>query len=212
MIRIAIVDDHQIFVDGVKALLDEMPGVEVVAEGNNGLDLIDLMSKQEVDLVLLDVNMPKMDGIESTAFLAENYSECKILMLTMHDSSSYIQKLLKAGAHGYILKNTGKVELQTAIETLMAGKSYYSEKVTQNIMQGMQKRKKLESLKLEDLTDREKEVLRLIAMERTSKEIAEELFISPHTVESHRKNLISKLQVRGLSGLVKFAIQSGLVE
>ena len=213
MIKVVVVDDHQIFVDGIKVLINSMEGIEVSGEANNGVDLLDCLSKTQADLVLMDVNMPQMDGIEATKKVVEQYPNLKVLMLTMHDSTAYIEKLLKAGAHGYVLKNTGRAELQTAIETVMRGEAYYSAAVTQRIMEGLQKKKKLSnSLGDVELTDREKEVIILIAQEFTTNEIAEKLFISHHTVESHRKNLISKLQVRGVSGLVKYAIQSGLVD
>lgn len=213
MIKVVIVDDHQIFVDGVKALINEMENIEVVGEANNGVDLIDCLSRVAPDIVLMDVNMPIMDGIEATKTALEKYPNLKVLMLTMHDTREYIEKLLKAGAHGYILKNTGKTELQTAIETIMNGDTFYSAAVTKRIMESMQKKRVLEKrIGTAELTEREKEVLILIAQEFTTNEIADKLFISHHTVESHRKNLISKLQVRGVSGLVKYAIQSGLAE
>jgi len=213
MTKVIVVDDHQIFVDGVKALISGMESIEVVAEANNGVGLMDCLSKVEADIVLMDVNMPVMDGIEATQKSLEQYPDLKVLMLTMHDSTEYIQKLLKAGAHGYVLKNTGREELQLAIETIMKDEAFYSTAVTKRIMESMQKKRTVEKrLGNVELTGREKEVLVLIAQEYTTNEIAEKLFISHHTVESHRKNLISKLQVRGVSGLVKYAIQSGLVD
>lgn len=213
MIKVIVVDDHQIFIDGVKTIIDTMDNISVVAEANNGVDLIDCLSKTEADIILMDVNMPKMDGVEATKTVLEKYPQLKVLMLTMHDSKAYIEKLLKTGASGYILKNTKKEELQTAIETVYEGGNYYSKEVTQQIMDSLQKHKKVKkSLGDVSLTEREKDVLRLIAQEHTTNEIAEKLFISHHTVESHRKNLISKLQVRGVGGLVKYAIQSGLVD
>ncbi|MBL4708220.1 MAG: response regulator transcription factor [Flavobacteriales bacterium] len=213
MIKAIVVDDHQIFVDGVKALINSMKGIEVVGEANNGVDLIDCLSKTEANIILMDVNMPVMDGIEATKAVLEKYPNLKVLMLTMHGSKEYIEKLLKAGAHGYVLKNTGKAELQTAVETIMSGEAFYSAAVTKRIMESMQKKRVVEKrIGNVELTQRETEVIVLIAQEYTTNEIAERLFISHHTVESHRKNLISKLQVRGVSGLVKYAIQSDLVD
>ena len=213
MIKVIIVDDHQIFVDGVKALLQNMEGIEAVGQANDGVDLIDCLSKTKADVILMDVNMPRMDGIEATKKVLVDYPDMKILMLTMHDSREYIGKLLKSGAHGYVLKNTRKEELKIAIETVMNGNSYYSPEVTQRVMESLQgKKRQRNGLGQVVLTDREKDVLKLIAQEFTTKEIGEKLYISHHTVESHRKNLISKLQVRGTTGLVVYAIQSGLVE
>ena len=213
MIKVIVVDDHQIFIDGVKALIESFEDINIVAEANDGVELIDSLSKNEADIILMDINMPVMDGIEATKLVLEKYPELKVLMLTMHDSKEYIEKLLKVGAHGYILKNTGKEELYEAINTVVNGDNFYSAAVTKSIMESMQKKKSvIKKLHNVQLTSREKDVLELIAQEFTTNEIAEKLFISHHTVESHRKNLISKLQVRGVSGLVKYAIQSGLVD
>ena len=212
MIRIVIVDDHQIFIDGVKELMNSIDEIEVVGIANNGIDLIDLLTKQEADVILMDVNMPKMDGIEATKHVVKHYPETKVLMLTMHDSRMFIEKLIRIGAHGYVLKNTGKAELKLAIETVQNGKNYYSTEVTQRIIEVMQmKEKKKKKTGNVELTEREKDVLKLIAQELTSNEIAEKLFISHHTVESHRKNLIAKLGVRSVAGLVKYAVQIGLI-
>ncbi|MEQ8908317.1 MAG: response regulator transcription factor [Vicingaceae bacterium] len=211
MIKVIVVDDHQMFIDGIEELIKSMPDVEVVGEANNGVDLIDLLSKQAADVILMDVNMPKMDGYEATKKVAADYPESKVIMLTMHDSSQYIQKLIKAGASGYILKNTGKAELQEAIETVAKGENYYSQTVTQRIMEGLQKKEKQKSSQVE-LTEREKDVLKLIAEEFTTHEIADKLCISHHTVESHRKNLIAKLGVRNIAGLVKYAVENGVLD
>ncbi len=213
MTRVVITDDHQIFVDGLKELLQSMDDIEVAGEANNGKELLQLLSSTPADLVLLDVNMPEMDGIEATKAMVEQYPEVRILMLTMFDTQDYIQKLLRAGAHGYVLKNTGKEELHLAIQTLMKGESYFSEEVTTRIMEGLQKKKaRANDYRLVELTEREKEVLVLIAGEMTTREIADQLCVSHHTVETHRKNLISKLNVRNVTGLVKYAVQQGWVD
>ncbi len=213
MIQVVIVDDHQMFIDGIHGLIDSMENISVVGEANDGVQLIDLLTTVTPDVVLMDISMPKMDGYESTKYVVEKFPNCKVLMLSMHDSRNHIERLLKAGAHGYILKNTGVAELQTAIETVMDGNSYYSPAVTQRIMEGLQQKQKAQketgNVKL---TERETQVLRHIAQEFTTAEIADKLCISPHTVESHRKNLISKLGVRSAAGLVKYAVQMGLVD
>ncbi|MEQ9186991.1 MAG: response regulator transcription factor [Cryomorphaceae bacterium] len=209
--RIIIADDHQMFIDGIKALLETMD-VEVIGEANNGKELLALVNSTPVDLILMDVNMPEMDGVEATKAIREAYPDLPVLMLTMHSSRDYIQRLLRAGASGYVLKNTGREELQEAITTVMAGNAFFSEEVSQRIMEGLQKKKSQEREMVVELTPRELDVLKLIAQEMTSNEIAEKLFISHHTVETHRKNLISKLNVRGSAGLVKYAILQGLVD
>ena len=213
MIKIMIADDHQMFIDGIKLLLKSRKDFLVVGESQNGVELLNALNKQEADLILMDVNMPEMNGEEATKLVKKQFPKTKVLMLTMFSSRDYIEKLLRAGADGYILKNTGKEELTQAIDTLISGKSFYSQEVTMRIMEGLQQKKEAENNPhFVELTLREKDVLKLIVKELTSHEIADELYISFHTVETHRKNLISKLQVKNIAGLVKFALQNGLAD
>jgi DNA-binding NarL/FixJ family response regulator len=213
MIRIIIADDHQMFIDGLKSLLKPQKNFCVVGEAANGQQLLDLLQTTTTDIILMDVNMQVMDGIEATKQVKLNYPQIKILMLTMFSTRDYIEKVLRAGAHGYILKNTGKEELTQAIQTVMQGESYFSKEVTARIMEGLQKKKAAENdPMMVELTEREKDVLKLIVQECTTQEIADKLFISFHTVETHRKNLISKLNVKNIAGLVKFAILNGLAD
>ncbi len=213
MINIIIADDHQMFIDGIKSLLKTNKNMSIVGEANNGVQLLEVLAQTPADIILMDVNMPEMDGIEATKQVCQKYPNIKVLMLTMFNTRDYIEKLLRAGAHGYILKNTGKEELHEAIETLIRGESYFSKEVTERIMEGLQKKKAAESNPMMvELTEREKDVLKLIAQELTTQEIADKLYISFHTVETHRKNLISKLGVRNIAGLVKYAMMNGFVE
>ena len=210
MIKVIVADDHQMFIDGIAELLKSMPTIEFIGGALNGVDLIDLLHQKTADVILMDVNMPKMDGYEATQKVTAEFPNTKVLILSMHDTSAYIQKLIKAGANGYILKNTGKAELQEAIETVARGESYYSQAVTQRIMEGLQKKERQKSMQVE-LTARETDVLRLIVEEFTTHEIADQLCISHHTVESHRKNLIAKTGVKNIAGLVKYAIEQGII-
>jgi two-component system nitrate/nitrite response regulator NarL len=210
MIKIAIADDHQMFIDGIKSLLKGNKNMLVSLEATNGEQLLSLLKEQPTEVILMDVNMPVMDGIEATKQVKKLFPEIKVIMLTMFSSKDYIEKLLRAGANGYVLKNTGKEELTTAIEKVMQGESYFSKEVTERIMEGLQGKKAENNPHMVELTEREKDVLRLIVQELTSHEIADKLFISFHTVETHRKNLISKLQVKNIAGLVKYAVQNGL--
>lgn len=213
MIKIIIADDHQMFIDGIKSLLKLDKKMTIVGEANNGQEVLEILLKTKTDIILMDVNMLVMDGIEATKQVRQKYPDVKILMLTMFNTRDYIEKVLRAGAHGYILKNTGKEELHEAIETVMRGESYFSKEVTERIMEGLQKKKVAENNPMMvELTEREKDVLKLIAEELTTQEIADKLFISHHTVETHRKNLISKLNVRNTAGLVKYAVHQGLVD
>lgn len=213
MIKIIIADDHQLFIEGIQSLIQSIKHMEVVAEVANGKELLEKLETTSCDIILMDINMPEMDGIEATKQVRSAYPDIKVLMLTMFSNKEYIEKLLRVGAHGYILKNTGMEELREAIETLVEGNSYFSKEVMERIMEGLQKKKLAEkNTHLIELTEREIEVLKLIVQECTTAEIAEKLFISTHTVETHRKNLISKLQVRNVAGLVKYALQNGLVD
>lgn len=207
-IRIAIVDDHQLVIEGLEGILAKIDQIEIVGHANNGIDLIDLMSKCDVDLILMDISMPIMDGISSTKKVKEEYPETKVIILSMHDSVDQTQKALDAGADGFVLKNSSKDELERAILTVMDGKNFYSDKIMKNVMEAM----KADKVEKVVLTEREEDVLRLIAKEYTTKEIADQLFISHHTVESHRKNLLFKLDARGVAGLVKYAVENGYIE
>lgn len=213
MIQIIIADDHQLFADGMASLLKTIPDVLLNAIVHNGKELLEKIEHTPCDLVLMDMNMPEMDGLETTKILKKVKPELKVLMVTMSNTKEHITKLLAAGADGYLLKNTGKEELEKAIRVLMSGDSFYSKEVTERIMEGLQKKKTQHTeTYLIELTEREKEVLKLIALECTTAEIAEKLFISTHTVETHRKNLISKLQVKNIAGLVRYAVQQGFID
>jgi DNA-binding NarL/FixJ family response regulator len=213
MIKIIIADDHQMFIDGIKALLKGHKEMQILAEAKTGREVLQLLEQVPADIVLMDVNMPDMDGIEATKQVKQLHPNVKILMLTMFSTRDYIEKLLRVGADGYILKNTGKSELTLAVETVMNGEPFYSKEVTERIMEGLQKKKNTENNSIiVELTEREKDVLKLIVKELTSNEIADKLCISFHTVETHRKNLISKLQVKNIAGLVKYAILNNLAD
>ena len=211
MIRIIIADDHLMFIDGIKALLANEQEVNIAGHALNGAEVLSLLEGEKADIILMDVNMPVMDGIETTKEVRRKYPEVKIIMLTMHNNQEFIYGLIKAGASGYILKNTGKQELMTAIRTVYSGKTFYSEDVKETIMQNISQKPAGQKTEAAHLTDREKEVLKLIAMEYSTNEIAEKLFISANTVETHRKNLLSKLNAKNIAGLVKFALQTGII-
>jgi DNA-binding NarL/FixJ family response regulator len=211
MTSIIIADDHQMFIDGIKVLLLQEPAISVIGEALNGKELLDLLKKQTPDIILMDINMPVLDGIEATKIIRKKYPTVKILMLTMYSSKQYITSMIAAGANGYILKNTGKEELMKAIEVLQGGNSYYSQEVTSRIMESFRK-KDMHTEVNPELTEREKEVLILIAEEFTASEIGDKLNISHYTVDAHRKNMLSKCNVRTTVGLVKFAMERGLLD
>ena len=211
MIRIAIADDHQLVVDGISALLQNNEQVSIIGTANDGTEVLKLVDSTPVDVVLMDVTMPTMDGIEATRQLRQLHPAVKVLVLTMFNEQGVIEQVLEAGASGYLLKNTGKKEMLEAIAKVHAGDTYFSEAVTRTIMQSMTKTRASEAtIPPEVLTPRELDVLRLIAQEFTTQQIADTLHIAPSTVVTHRKNLHSKLNKTSAIGLVRYAIEHGI--
>ena len=212
-IKILIADDHQLLVDGLRALINGIPGFEVVAEASNGEQVLDVVKKQKTDVVLMDINMPVLDGIETTKKLSSDFPEVKVLALTMHNEKGMITKMLESGAKGYVLKNTSKEELVEAIKKIAAGDNYFSSEITLTLLEnnpGNTASSKQADPKIE-LTAREKEIINLIAQGFSSREIGEKLFISPRTADKHRTNLIEKLQVKNIADLVYYAMKNGLI-
>jgi len=209
-IKVFITDDHDVVIDGLIALLQSENDIQIVGRANNGKQLIEMLKNKPVDLVLMDIDMPIMNGVEATSYLKKNFPEIKVLILTMYNTPEFIANLLRIGADGYLLKNTRKKELVAAIRMVTNGQSFYAPDVTQTIMESF--KSGITSSSEPELTDREKDILRLITAEHTSREIGKKLFISFHTVERHRKNIIAKLGVKNVAGLVKYAIRKGLVK
>jgi len=208
-IRILIADDHRVFIDGMKALLKDVPGLEVVGEAENGQKLIEQVEVHRPQLVLTDVQMPVMDGIEATREIHKRYPEIKIIVLTMMNESMFIKKMLEAGASGYILKTVDKDELIRVIHKVAAGEKHFSEEVTAQLLNNFSE--KSAPGPADSLTKREKEILALIAQGLTDKEIAEKVFLSALTVISHRKNILSKLGLKNKVELTRFAIEHKLL-
>jgi DNA-binding NarL/FixJ family response regulator len=215
-IKILIVDDHPMIRHGIKSLLNDVDKFDVADEAGNGDEALQKLSEQQFDLVIMDIKMPEKNGIEATEEIVKKYPDVKVLAISMYDEQRYIVKMLQAGALGYVLKNTGKQELMTAVETVMAGESYFSQEVSSIMMSQFMTRKvtnPTENSKLDiTLTRRETEIIRLIAEELTNSEIADRLGISPRTVDTHRRNLLQKLDVKNTAGLVKYAIQHNILD
>ncbi|WP_268036576.1 response regulator [Algoriphagus sp. PAP.12] len=210
MINVLIADDHQLFIDGLKAMLQGVNGIRVIGEANNGKEAVSFCSQNEVDLVIMDVNMPEMDGVEATKELCKRDSRLKILGLSMHLDRNYISDMLKSGANGYLLKNTGKGDLLKAIKTLNRGDSYVSDEVNKLLLNSFFKNTSRYQVD-EKLSEREAQVLGCIANGLTTLEIGEQLFISKNTVETHRKNLLYKLKAKNTAELVNNAYIKGLI-
>lgn len=215
IINILIADDHTMFVDGMESILSGETDFKVVGRSYDGPSVLEFLKKNTVDLVLLDVNLPGMTGIEVCKEISAHFSSVKVLAISMFNEESFVSEILNNGAKGYILKNTGRDELLTAIRTVANGNSYFSKEVTEIIMKGLMNKRKASSKSAEffpKLSRREKEVLKLIAQEFTTQEIADNLFISLKTVESHRSSLLSKLNARNSVGLVRIAMENHLLE
>ncbi|NJN41868.1 MAG: response regulator transcription factor [Flammeovirgaceae bacterium] len=209
--KLMIVDDHQMIIDGVKALLEDQTQFQVVAESLSGLTAFDMLDQIEVDLIITDLSMPEMSGIDLIKKVKEHFPHIRILVLSMHNDRETISEILMSEAEGYILKNTGKQELLNALDRINNNSTYYSTEVLSLMLDKVKQDKKKEEA-IQQLTERELEVLLLITEELSSEEIAEKLFISKRTVDSHRKSILSKTKVKTLVGLMKFAFQYGLVD
>ncbi len=215
MIKILIVDDHKMFVQGLESILSKEEDIEIVHRCHEGKDVFNMELLDRIDIILLDINLPDISGIEICRRILKLKDHIKILVLSMHDEESYITEVLKSGALGYVLKNTGRKELVTAIRTVASGRTYFSEDITNTIMNGLlnnNRKAKPQEKQVPKITRREKEVLDLIMEENTNQEIAGKLFISLKTVEAHRSNLLSKLNARNTAGMVKKAIAFDLVK
>jgi DNA-binding NarL/FixJ family response regulator len=215
-INILIVDDHQMIRDGIKASLVDVSNISVVAEAENGESALRMLAEYpEIDVVVMDISLgDDLSGINVTQQILAQYPDKKILALSMHDEKSYITKMLDAGVLGYVLKDKGMDELVDAICAVARGENYFSQGVTVAVLQELIKnrsRSKKSSHFTEQLTRREQEVLVLIANEYSNAEIAERLFISLRTVDTHRRNLILKLKVKNTAGLVRYAIKHSLI-
>ncbi len=214
MIRVAIADDHAMFVDGIESILKMEDSIKVIDRCFDGQSVFNMLKKQAIDVLLLDINLPDLSGIEVSKRLNTEFPNVKVIALSMHNEESIVSEMLKNGARGYILKNTGREELVQAIHTVAEGLTYFSKDVTETIMGSLTKKpaaKKNFAL-APKLSYREKQILSLIVKEYTNPEIAEQLFISLKTVETHRSNLISKLNVRNTAGLVRATIEYNLLE
>ncbi len=206
--KILIADDHLVFIDGLKALLKEAEDMEVVGHATNGRELVDQVAAHRPDVVLSDIQMPLVDGIEATREIHKRFPQVKVIALTMLNESMFIKRMLEAGAYGYMIKTIDKDELIRAIRTVAGGEKYFSAEVAARLMNNFSG--KPQSHTLDALTRREKEILSLISQGLTDKEIAEKVFLSPLTITTHRKNILSKLGLKNKVELTRFAIENNL--
>lgn len=209
--RVLLVDDHQIVLDSLRLLMAELDRVELVGTVNDPREVLAFVQNNPVDLVICDRHMPHLSGVELTLQLRQYNPAIRVLMLTMAEDGQSIREAVRAGVAGYVLKRTGRSELERAIQTLLDGQRYFSDDVLRELANSPTESHDEKPDPLAHLTDREIDVLRLIALEQTTVEMAHQLGISPATIETHRKNLMQKLGVKNMAGVVKFAVRHGLV-
>ncbi len=204
MIRLAIAEDHTSLIDGIKVFFEYEEDIEFIGFATNGKELLELAENKRINFVITDIRMPIMDGIQLTKALTENYPEIKVLAFTMFDQDNAVKQMLDAGAKGYILKNAGLKELLHAIRTIHKGEKYFDHNIqvpdTENLKSGRREKGLL--------TKRELEILKLIGVGKINQEIADELFIGKTTVETHRKNMMRKLDLSGSGELLRYALQN----
>lgn len=206
--RVVLADDHALFRSGVKRILEEVGGVEVIGEAADGLELLALLRKVTPDLVILDISMPNLRGLEAIREIKASHPGVQVLMLTMHKDEEYLAYALTAGAAGFLLKQDADPELLAALTTIRRGKTYLSPAISE-VVPDLLRRQGPDGTPKEVLTHREREILTLLADGKSSKEIGELLFISLRTVQNHRANIMRKLKVRRIADLIKYAVQKG---
>ncbi len=204
--KILIVDDHPMVIEGISILLKDEPSIQIIGSASSADAALKFLEQQATDIVLLDINLPDQSGIEVCKHIADKYVASRVIAISNHSLPSYIQKIIAHGGSGYLLKNTTRQELLQAIEMVMLGKEYFS----RDIIRAMREQK--ETNHAVAITRREKEILQLISDGKTNNEIAAQLFISSSTVDTHRKNLIEKLNVSNTASLIKKAVQLKLID
>jgi len=206
IIGVIIADDHVIFRKGLRTVLNEIPFVKVIAEASDGNELLKILQKNPADIILMDINMQGMNGIEATKKITDKYPETDVIALTMHEEIGYFNKMIEVGAKGFLLKKTNKEQLETAIRTVFYGETYFSEEFELSMPKSKPKSKNNIAI-----SDREKEVLKLIAKGFSNIEIADKLNLSKRTVDGHKSRLFEKTNAKNAPNLIMFAIKNGLI-
>ena len=210
-LRIIIVDDHEFFRSGVKMVINKLKYAKVVAEASNGKEFLEVIKDKEADIILMDIEMPIMNGIEATEKALEEYPDLKVVALTMFNDEEYIDRMVDAGASGFLLKNISKEILDQALQSIASGNTYYSPELWEYFSKKISQEKKAGEME-QQFTKREMEVLTLICDGLSNKEIADKLFISERTVVGHKSNLLAKTNTKSTIGLLSYAIKNKLVE
>ncbi|HNQ45786.1 MAG TPA: response regulator transcription factor [Syntrophorhabdus sp.] len=209
--KIILADDHKIIREGLRSLLEKQDDMEVIAEADNGLTTVNLVQKLHPDVVIMDIGMPEMNGIDATTKITTEFKGVQVIALSMHSDRRFVMQMLKAGATGYLLKDSAFEELVTAIHTVMRRQHYLSQKITDVIVEEyLQNLPKNETNVFTVLTPREREVLQLIAEGKSTKQIASVLNVSVKTIETHRQQIMDKLNIHSVAELTKYAIREGI--
>jgi DNA-binding NarL/FixJ family response regulator len=212
-IRVLVADDHAIIREGLRVMLGNQPDIEVVGLAANGREAIQFVDEHEPDIAVIDISMPELNGIEAILQMLPRHPHMQVVVLSIHETKPYVHRALKAGARGYLIKETAGLEVVDAVRAVRRGERYLSQRIADLLMTGSFQ--KLEASTegglLEALSPREREILQLVAEGNTSQEIAELLFISPKSVDTYRSRLMHKIRVADMAGLVKFAIQHGVI-
>jgi DNA-binding NarL/FixJ family response regulator len=210
--RVLLADDHSLIRIGVRTLVEQLGGMEVVGEASDGRMALEMIKKHSPDLVLMDIGMAGMNGLEATARVTKDFPGVKVIILSMHATEEYVWQALRAGACGYLLKDSGLSELELAINAVMKGEMYLTPTVNKKVVMDYLERLDTDQTPIERLTRRQREILQLIAEGNTVKEIAWELNLSVKTIETHRSQLMDRLDIHDVAGLVRYAMRMGIIE
>ena len=210
-LKILVVDDHKIVRDGLCSLIEGLSGYTIIGQANNGRHAVEVARREKPDIIIMDVSMPEMNGIDATSLIIEEMPCCKIVVLSMHSDKRFITGALQAGAAGFLLKECAFQELNQALDAIRSGQTYLSPKVAGTVVHDYRRRLLAED-KETSLTTKEREVLQLIAEGRSTKEIADKVFVSVKAIEGRRRRIMKKLQVNTVADLIKYAIREGLTE
>jgi len=210
-IRVVLADDHVLIRAGLRALLHSLPNTEVIGEASDGHEAVDVIARHQPDVVIMDIGMPGLNGVDSTRRIVKQCPGTRVIILSMHANEEYVGRALEAGARGYLLKGAEPAELELVLKAVMRGETYLSPSIAKHLVQDYLSHRKEKTQPLPDLTTRQREVLQLIAEGCSTKDIANKLKLSVKTVDTHRSELMHRLDIHDVAGLVRYAIRTGLV-
>lgn len=210
-VRVLLADDHTLVRAGLRKLLESLPDIEVVGEASDGLELVALVAKLQPQVILMDIAMPGLNGLEATGRISKSWPDIRVMILSMHQNAEYIRQALRQGAVAYLLKDSAPLELELALKAVLHGETYLSPAVSKGVVSDYVQRLRSEEAPFDTLTPRQREVLQLIAEGQSTKDIARRLDLSVKTVETHRTQLMKQLDIHEVAGLVRYALRAGLV-